>query len=237
MRKKIPATAAWLVLAAVFILGGCASKRPAQPKEVIQKISLIPVMPPASLYTKNDLFIPFAPPLPVHLASTAANRNKSAEFNQKMESTRLMLGSKLTSAIQEELQSAGFEVTVLNNVERHKDDPEDIDYAKLPTRNAVLHVWFSDVSMYSSRMSSVYLPRMNVSTHLLPRPESEDAVYSETLYYGADSRGDKYWSIPSDPKYSYPSFNEMIDRADDVAQGYEAGLQAIAKRLSRELRK
>ncbi len=78
---------------------------------------------------------------------------------------------------------------------------------------------------------------MNVTVSLLLKPESEDSLYNETFYYGETSRGDKYWSLPSDPKYSYPDFDNMISRSEHVAESYHAGIQAIAKRIARELRK
>lgn len=236
MRNRLHAGGAWLVLALMLALAGCAAKGPPPPKVTIQKIALIPVTSPASFYTKNQVFVPFFPG-PAALIGAASNREKSAIFNQKMEGSRLLLGAKLTSALQEELRAAGFEVTVLGNVPRPKDDPEDIDYARLQTREPVLHVWFSDVSMQSGQASSVYLPRMDVTVSLLLKPESEGRLYSETFYYGESSRGNKYWSLPSDPKYSYADFDNMMTRSAEVAESYQSGVQAIAKRIARELRK
>lgn len=176
------------------------------------------------------------PVLPVPIASSIANRVKSAEFSRQMEKSKSEMGPQFTRMLVEELQARGFAVHVLEGIARNPTDPEDIDYATLPTRDAVLHVYFSDVSMESSRLSSSYLPRVNVDVVFLPRGDRPDDGTSLSYRYGADASDDgKSWSIPSDPKYRFPDFGALVSRAADVSESWQKAMRETARRIARDL--
>lgn len=222
-----------LLSAAALLIGGCGSAPP-RPPIPFKAIALVPVLSPAKLYTDNRM-VPL-PVLPVLIASSIANRAKSAEFSRQMEKSRSEMGPQFTRMLLEELQARGFAVHVLEGIARPPTDPEGIDYATLPTQDAVLHVYFNDVSMESSRLSSSYLPRVNVDVVFLPRGDRPDDGTSLSYRYGADASDDgKSWSIPSDPKYRFPDFGALVSRAADVSESWQKAMRETARRIARDL--
>lgn len=233
MRAKLRAIAPLLMVLITVSLGACAS-RPEQPKPDIHRFTLIPVASPLYVSTANKtLALPLVPAL---IVSAIDNSRKSALFDEKLASTRNEMGEKMTAALLKELAAHGFEVTLFENVQRPVDDPDAIDYKRLPTREPVLHVAFTEVGMYAGRLSIDYQPKVNVSAQLWARPDDKAWTVSEQFFYGADSSGDNDWSAPADPKYRYPDFDTLMSKSDEVAESYDAAIQALAKRVASQLR-
>ena len=231
-RTSLRAMVVLLLSAATILVGACGTQ-PVKPPIPFRAIALIPVASPKSIYTENRM-LPL-PLLPVLIASSISNRGKSAEFSRRMDAARAELGPRFTKMLMEELQAQGFNVQTLEGFARSATDPDDIAYAKLPTKDAVLHVWFNDVSMDSPRTSSDYIPRVNTEAMFLPQPGLLDDGQSFYYRYGADANGNKPWSIPSAEKYRYPNFDALISRGDDVAESWTVGLREMAKRIARDL--
>lgn len=233
MNSKLRATALLLLASIAVAVAGCAS-RPEEPKPEIRRFTLIPVASPLNVSTANKtLALPLVPAL---IVTSIDNRWKSARFDEKLASVRQAMGQKMTEALMKELTAQGFEVSLLQNVERPADDPDDIDYKRLPTRAPVLHVAFTEVGMYSGRLSNDYQPKVNVSAYLWERPGDKDWRMSEEFFYGADSSSDNDWNAPADPKYRYADFDTLMSRSDEVADSYDIAIQALAKRIASQLR-
>lgn len=214
-------------------LAGCAGKPQAKgPKPVVTRIQVLPVTPPERFYTYNNLI---TPDIGSMLASNITNRAKSNVFSEKMEAERKALGPKLTAALIEELNRAGYQAEPLEWAGRDPAAPEEIDYEKVPATAPILHAYFSDIGMDSSRLSSYYVPRLNVSVNLVGRGADTD-LYSETIYYGADSRGVASWSVPAAERFRFPDYASLLDKTDEVVASYDAGVQAIAKKMAQNLK-
>lgn len=212
------------------LLTGCASssKSPAKLTPVTQ-VMVVPVAPVQKLYTENK-------GVPVGLLwQGIADRIKSTEFTESMESTRTSMALALTTELLKELKARGFDAQLLEGVARSNSSPDDIDYLKLPTVHPVLHVYFEEVGMYSSRFSLDYIPRVNVTANLV-RPSDEEYIYSETIYYGADARSDASKSIAADPRYKWASFDALIQQPKNVSDSYGAAVAAIASKIATNLR-
>lgn len=225
--KDKTATRVFSCLFALALLAGCSSPR--KPPENITQVVLLPVAPVEKLYTENK-----GVPLGV-LWQSLADRHKSTVFTGSMEATRNSMALALTTALLKELKASGFDAKLLEGVARSPDSPDNIDYTKLPTAHPVLHVYFEDVGMYSSRFSLDYVPRVNVTADLV-RPGDKKSFYSDTIYYGADSRGESPTSIPADPRYKWASFGALIEQPKDVSDSYTAAVAAIASRIAANLR-
>lgn len=210
-----------------------------QKKTEIKKITVLPVENPTYFYTSNRNIL--ADSLGGFGIQIALNRGKSEEFTNLMNSTRLTLGKKMTDALVEELTNAGYEISVFAGEKGPKEDPDFIEYEKMPVEDHVLHIFFDNVGMHSRRMSIYYLPLINLTARLVnPRtynPETEEYVYVESLYYGAEADGEQYWSIPSDPKYKYDSFEALTANPNEVAESFDLGVKAIAKHIGKEFKK
>lgn len=211
------------------LLTACASSGPKPLATPLTKIMVLPVMPVDKLHTENK-----GVPVGV-LWQAIADRSKSAAFTQSMETTRNTMARDLTTALLKDLNGSGFDAQLLQGVERPAASPDDIDYPKLPSANPVLHVYFEEVGMYSSRFSLDYIPRVNVTAYLV-RPKNEESIYSETIYYGADAGSKVSRSIPGDPKYKWPSFDALIQQPKEVSDAYGAAVTAISSKIAVNLR-
>lgn len=170
------------------------------------------------------------------LAQYADNKDKSQKFAEKMREERQKLGSKMTSALMEELPRQGYQVELIDRIPGTAGDPEDIDFTQARVSGPILHVWYFDVGLHSPRWRIAYEPKINVAAKLA-YPLDEHYPYDEWLYYGIDSRGEDYWSIPSDPSHRFTSFEAIIDKPEDVVAAFDAGIQAIARHLAKEFRR
>lgn len=218
---------------ALCMLAGCA-RSPVTPDEPFQpprltRILVIPVTPIAKLHTENKGI-----PIGV-LWQSIADRIKSSNFNDRMEAMRKDMGSKLTAALVKQLRTQGYEAEVIEGIRRPASSPDNIDYTGLPVTDPVLHIYFNEVGMYSSRFSMDYVPRVNLSAYLI-RPQDADTLYGETIYYGADSRGSASWSVPADARHRWASFDELVGKPQEVAQSYEDAVDALAARIAKNIR-
>ena len=193
------------------------------------QVMVLPVAPVEKLYTENK-------GIPVGvLWQGLADRIKSNAFTESMEATRNSMALELTTALLKELNESGFDAQLLEGVARPASSPDDIDYVKLPTALPVLHVYFDEVGMYSSRFSLDYIPRVNVTAYLV-RPRDEESLYSETISYGADAGSKASRSIASDLRYKWPSFDALIQQPKEVSDAYGAAVAAIASKIAVNLR-
>lgn len=221
-------TTALAVLAAAGLAGCARSRLPAAPKPALTRIRVLPVTPPERFYTYNNIFLGGP-------ATTIANNIKSGYFNAQMEAERQTMGNKLTTALVQQLRLAGYQPQLLVWPGRDPADPNDIDYGKLPESDPVLHVYFEDAGMDSSRLSSSYVPRVNISASLIGRSGGA-TLYGESIYYGADTRGDKSWSVPAPERFKFPDYAAVLERTQEIVASYDHGIDALAQRVARKLK-
>jgi hypothetical protein len=168
------------------------------------------------------------------LWQSIADRIKSSDFNERMETARKDMGPKLTTALIRQLTAQGYEAQTADGT-AGRPRGINVDESKLPPTDAVLRISLNEVGMYSARFSKDYVPRVNLSAYLV-RGQTEDSLYSETLYYGADASGEASWSVPSHPDHHWSSFNELFDRPQEVAQSYDYAVDALAAKIARNIR-
>lgn len=225
----------WLavsVVVAASLLTACASRstEPA-PLPVVHRIGVIPVAPVDRLYTENKGI-----PLGV-VWQAIADRVKSNNFTDLMDATRKDMATRMTAALVRRLKEQGYDARVLEGVERPAGSPDDVDYARIPGTDPVLHVYFSTVGMYSSRFSLDYVPRVNVGVEFL-RPKDETSIYSESIYYGADADASKVasWNVPAHGGRTWTCFDEMVQKSGEVTQSYEVAVDALAAKIAANVR-
>lgn len=206
---------------------------PRATKLEIRKIAVIPSAPPAELSIEDrTLAEPFMTPLSY---LSIDDRRRRSMFDREVSVVRESMVAKLSKALHTELREVGFETSSTQRVMGFPDGQEALGCSPLPTREAVLHVEFTDVGMISPLWSSGYEPRLNARACLLAQPDSSEWLTSDHFYYGADSCGDTACSIPTDPNHHYPDLDALIDRAEELAEVYEVAIRAIAARISRRL--
>ena len=215
-------------------LAGCAAPVITEQEKQITKIVVLPVVSPYGRsaqvrgITSNVAYADWT--------QAADNRARSESFSSAFDKERRTLGGKMTTALVSELRKAGYEPTVFQGNRPTGNDAEDVDYAKLPTDDPVLHLWFDAAEMYSPAQTIDFMPRLNAGVRVV-RPQRPKAyLLNEAFYYGADSRGEKYWSAPSDPKYRYKSFETLFASEPQAVESMDAGVQAIAVLVVKEFK-
>jgi hypothetical protein len=222
-------------LFALVLLTACATHpKTVATKPVIKRIAVIPASNPRWYTFENA-----APPVGGYPFQFWVNKldskSKAKLFNDKVNAQPAALGTDLTQQVVASLRDRGFTVEILDGVTRPPDDPDNIDDDKVSTNaDAILHVWISEVGLYSSGYSRNYLPRVNVSGKLFVRGQ-EDNVYDEDLCYGVDARKGKEWAIQPDAKYTYPSFDAVMARIEEVRSSFADGTREISTRMSGQI--
>ncbi len=144
-------------------------------------------------------------------------------------------GQEFTDAMTASLRKLGYTVHVLDDLSRMADDPDNIDYEEVTySADALLHLYFSQVGLYSPPWTIDYLPRVNATAIMFVKG-LPDALYYETLYYGADAREGKKWAIVSDEAFTYSDFEVVLKNLDSVRAGFSAGVTEIATRMSEQI--
>lgn len=226
----------WVALVLLSVVVGCGHQPQMPTHPPLQKIYVLPVVSPPQVGTENRNFLLEMTGALTVFMQYSDNKAKSQKFGERMREERAKLGEKMTRALMEELPKAGYEVELIERIPGSSPDaPDDIDYTKLSS-GPVVHVWFYDVGMVSPRTRIDYIPKINIGVGLI-YPSDPDFTYMEFLYYGADSRGEKYWSIPANPKYEFKSFDSLIGNPDLVVEAFEAGLRAIGAHIGKEFRR
>lgn len=135
----------------------------------------------------------------------------------------------------EALAAKGYRVEPIADIPRPRDDPDDVDYGKLKTdAGMILQLKIDEVGVYSSKLSSDYLPRVNVQAKLYVR-SIDDSLYDESLYFGADAKPGKAFTIVADPRFAYPNFEAVMAKSDEIGGVFEDGIDALARMLATQL--
>ena len=163
------------------------------------------------------------------------SKSKAKTFNEKLLAQPSALGTKLTDDIAAALRVYGYQVQVLEVVARPIGDIDNVDYDKvMANADAILHLRFTEVGLFSPRSSNSYLPRVNAQGTLFVKGRS-DYLYDQEIYYGVDARSGNTWAIAADPKFAYSSFDSVLIGLDGVRQAFSTGSAAISKRMSEQV--
>jgi hypothetical protein len=222
-------------LLSIALLAGCASHSPtvAKPPIEIRRIAIIPASNPKTYTLENA-----APPIGYpgqYWVNKSDSRAKQKILNDEIQSQPQYLGDELTEKVAAELRRRGVVVVVLESISRPADDPDNVDYDKIASdADAILHLWISEVGLYSSHTSVDYIPRVNAGAKLFVKGQ-EDNIYSEDIYYGVDARKGKEWAIVPDPKYAYRSFDAVVSNMKEVRSAFAAGVAEISLRMSEQI--
>jgi hypothetical protein len=225
-----------MMLSSLVLMTACASnsKTAANHPMQIRRIALIPAANP-KLYSFENAApaiggYPFQ-----YWVNKADSKSKAKIFNERLNSKPAHLGDELTEEIASALRSHGFTVEILEGLARPADDPDNVDYDKIPSNvDAILHVWISEVGLYSSGFSLDYIPRVNAGGKLFVKGQ-EDNLYSEDIYYGVDAKKGKEWAIVPDAKYRYRSFDLVMSSIDELRSAYATGVLEISRRMSGQI--
>jgi hypothetical protein len=221
---------------AALMLTACATHSKTivdNPPVKITRIAIIPATNPIWYSFENA-----APPIgyPFQFwVNKLDSKSKAKTFNDRMHPGQSTLGDDLTREVADELRGYGYSVEILQNVIRPANEPDNVDYDKVTTdADAIVHVWISEAGMYSSHMSTHYIPRVNAGGKIWVKGQ-EDSLYNEDIYYGVDAKAGKKWAILPDPKYSYPDFDSLMASIPEVETALASGTSQIGKKISEQI--
>jgi hypothetical protein len=214
---------------------GCVSKPVSTgPKPVIRTVALIPATLPQQYSIQSTTAIQFL--IPIAAAAAAIDsKAKAKTFADKLRSPDFQIDQELTGAVVESLKAKGYEVTLLQNIQRSADSPDYFDYPKLShSADATVHVYFSDVGLESPRGKTEFFQRVNV-TGMVYVPQNKTYPYESSIFYGIDAKEGKEWAILADPKHVYPSFDFVLSNLDTVRANFKVGVKLVAERLADQI--
>jgi hypothetical protein len=225
------------VVAAIFaavLCTACASHpKTASPKPIIKRIALIPATNPKT-YTLYNATPPIGYPFEFWV-NKADSGTKEQFLNEKLGLQPLNLAGDLTDEVAAALRGYGFTVEILDGIKRVVDDPDNVDYDKIVTdADVIVHLWITEVGLYSSHTSAYYIPRVNAAGTMFVKGQ-DDSLFSEEIYYGVDAKKGKAWAIVPDPKFAYRYFDDVIFRLDEVRASFEIGAREIGKKMSEHI--
>lgn len=219
------------------LIAACGHKPPAAPapppppKPIVKKIGFLPVheLTSVSFENKNvalSILFPLA-----GAGISSSNKSKQQVFSAQFLALKPTLGKQLMDSVSRELEKEGYQVVVLEDVPRPPKDPEKIDLDKIKAdADAILHVYFDEIGLYSTNLSPDYLPRINVRA-ALQATKIDDELYGEKLCWGIDAQMGEGWAIQADRKIAYNSFDIVMAQLPDIANHFEEATQALAKRM------
>ena len=198
------------------------AKDPPGPKPVIQSVAVIPAthMPLTFEYSAS-LFVPFIARQIVNRVNANLGETNAKIINDKLTAENLDLGKQLTELVVKQLQDAGLTVELLGNVERKPGAPDNVDYTKVThNSDAILHVYFSDLTYQSPRGQSAYWPRVSTGA-LVYDKTGKKYLYESTSYLdrGAKESNTGYFDAKDD--LSFESQEVMIDQTAKLRTNLE----------------
>lgn len=231
----------WLLMLVLAILAaGCARHRaepvaeePA-PLPVLGTITLVPVEPPANLFTDNRS-APVVGWLWVGLVNSVLDKNKSADFDALHADYRRQLGDRLTQAVRRELEARGFPVRLAAREDVKRDKHNIVKFRKFIGHEVVLDIQYDEVGMYSSRLNINYLPLVHTTVYMARPDGGGEFLYEYSYLYGAHAAKTQDGYIVSAPRFAFDSFESLMSQPELARASLDDGLEKIARNLGNDI--
>ena len=227
-------TRAFAAVTCAVALAACSSQ-PAKvvPKPIVRTIAVVAASNPVWYTLENKSALQFVVPLAA-AGNYIDSKQKAKLFNARFVSKPVAIGSALTDEVVTRLKGYGYEV-VLVDLPRDPESPDSIEIESVKTTaDVVLHLRFSEVGLLSPRSTTDYLPRVDAKA-TVATPGGGLYLYDEEIYYGVDAKPGAKWSIDGDPKFTYPTFEVVMDKVDDIAIGFEAAARLVGARMAAQI--
>jgi hypothetical protein len=229
------------LIALVLLTTACSSapREPDYPRGRIKSFSLIPATPPSYFsYEEADLkgstafmLLPSLGP-----GMSAQKEAKVAAFNTQMRAYKTSLDIALTEATVHELVNLGYKITVLENIDRRVNKPDNVDYDRLTYESdAVLHLFFNLVGVNYSRKSGRILPQLNTGGIVAVKGRNR-YVANKTVFFGIDANStDQELGFANEFERGYANHEGVMANLAKIHAIYAAAIPKIAKRMAKEI--
>ena len=214
-----------------------AEPTPAPTQAPSRVIALAPILEPAKYAVENrgsalSSLVPFG-----YWGQKGIDAGRGAEFTDVLKAQKLDFGAEMTAALTTALAENGVGLVPLDEIKYWKDDPRTLEMTKVKSSsNLVLVTYIDEVGVVSARSTSTYAPRFNVTFSLVDR-RTEDSIYDATIYYGVDARKNTEDQILADPKYVFETYEQAMQRGEDMATMFREGIRKVAALAAPQVRK
>lgn len=229
-----------LTIGVVSALAACAHHAPPPAEPPIRTVAIIPVWQPDEVSIERSqpvsmLTLAVLAPGAFILADKLDMTDKRATFVARFGSARQTIGMELTSALVKAGAQRGFRTVLLDDMPRSVTDPDDIEYGKLKTdADLIVHVRVNYIGVASPRKVDQYLPKITLGVVLVSRRTGTELL-NENFEYGAEATEPAFWSVPSDARYAFPDFGDVMSHDALVEESWHVGAQALGTRVMEQI--
>lgn len=224
------------IVAMTFLLASCAHK-PVPPYDDThpRSVAIIPVMPSETItLDRHSLIAPFFGV--VGMAIERGDRMaKQQAFEVLFEPSRTDVADELTRALLAAAKRRGFEATVLSDIERTPDAPEDFEYPQIKTAaDCIVHVRVKDMGVFNKTLDSDYMTQLDLAVVLAVHRSGEELL-NENFHYGVNASRKEFWAVESDARYRFADFDAVLSDSKLVRESWRVGARLLAERIVEQL--
>jgi hypothetical protein len=223
-----------MAIAAAVLISACSTTKPALPKPEIKSIAIIPATDPTEYTLENLSATQFVIPI-ASLFNHLDSKSKAKIFNDRLNAKPMALANTFTNDVADALRAHGYRVDILQNVTRPADDPDNLDYSKISSSSdAMLHLRFTEVGLFSARSSQDYIPRVD-GYGVVFIVGREDYLYDDEVYWGVDAAKGKKNTILPDKQFAYPSFESVLSNLNNIRSAFDVGTHQMAVLMAQQI--
>jgi hypothetical protein len=164
--------------------------------------------------------------------------NASNELVTELAAGSLDYKSYLPEKIISNLQSAGFEATVLPGTRGNGENDKFLsNVPAAPGADAILDVYASYVGYVAAGTKTDYRPAVHIEARLLDA-KTQKVLFADQIYYNnfAPRTAKTAITIEPDPRRAFSDRKEMSSNPPDVTRGLREAIDAVSLQLARQLK-
>ncbi|MDD5059045.1 MAG: hypothetical protein PHQ60_14345 [Sideroxydans sp.] len=232
----------WAGLAfVVATLSGCANfQKQALDKSMAQKIDKVAIVDarePVKYVTMN-----FGHPGMMFGAiggaiAGADMEAKGTQFTNALRSKGFAIAQHLTDKTAENLLKRGYKVEHVPDTRVEKEGKLVLDYKEVKTdADVVMNITPTMVGYVSTRGVNSYIPTVGIVVEMVSKNSSE-VIYREHFMYGWEPSAGQWIHVPAETGYSYSSFQDLMDKSANAADGLTSGAELVSARIAQDFQK
>ena len=147
------------------------------------------------------------------------------------------ISEELMGKVTRSLQADGYQVAIVRDqAPKAAADGKGDDYSGVHVdADAILSVWFNVVGYVSGPYSKKYEPSLVVKARLLDAKTKKD-LYYKTFCIGYKMKFENAVMLPADARFRYGSFDDLMARASEAAEGIADSEGIAADHIGSDLR-
>jgi hypothetical protein len=174
-------------------------------------------------------------------AGMAASANKtqpnSRELAAKLKALGFDFNERYTAQVKAALEKAGYEVRLADAERSYKVKFAANLAGVAQPGEAVLDLGMTIPMIIAGNEDGARYVTLARFTVRLALPEGKPLIYQNDFAYAPASRSPTATHIALDPKYTYESYEAVLAGDKTVAEGFDAGITAVAAKIAEDLKR